>query len=164
MTRQLPLIVALLLAGRASAAPSGERIALTLTGGVSLGAYEAGLAWTTVRLLRSDDAPLPPGELVALTGASAGGINALLAAAFWCEDDGEHRDDSVDDNLFLLAWPRVGLGQLLPEDPSAYGPDDGVLAGAPLERVLELIRSSLDAPRAAVPSGPVIVTRSTYGM
>ncbi len=147
MTRQLPLIVALLLAGRASAAPSGERIALTLTGGVSLGAYEAGLAWTTVRLLRSDNAPLPPGELVALTGASAGGVNALLAAAFWCEDDGEHRDDSVDDNLFLLAWPRVGLGQLLPDDPSAYGPEDGVLAGAPLERVLELIRSSLDAPR-----------------
>ena len=64
------LLALMLLATGAAAAPRGQHIALTLSGGVSLGAYEAGLTWTTVRLLRSDNAVLPRGELVALTGAS----------------------------------------------------------------------------------------------
>ena len=71
-----------------------EKVALTISGGVSLGSYEAGLTWAIVQYLRvSDNAS----DLAAVTGASAGAANALMAAAMWCEDRGETRDERVFD-------------------------------------------------------------------
>ncbi|MBS2020859.1 MAG: hypothetical protein JST92_00490, partial [Deltaproteobacteria bacterium] len=87
---------------RASVMDSAGRdpIALTLSGGVSLGAYEAGLTWSLVQFLRipeTDDRPA--GNLVAVTGASAGGLNTVLAAALWCEAPDEPGDAEVEHNL-----------------------------------------------------------------
>ena len=72
--------------------PGEDQFALTISGGVSLGSYEAGLNWAVVRFLRlrerefNDPRALLPSRrpnLVAVTGASAGSINALLAAVLW---------------------------------------------------------------------------------
>ena len=57
---------------------------------------------------------------------------ALLAAVLWCEADDSTRNTSVDGNLLRDAWLGVSLDALLPDDPAAYGSDDGVLAGAAL--------------------------------
>jgi predicted acylesterase/phospholipase RssA len=117
-----------------------NRLALTISGGVSLGNYEAGLTWTIAQYLRRSSRDL---ELAAVTGSSAGSVNALLAAAQWCEDGSETRDDHPDSNLFHEVWTPVGVEELLPDAPSAYSPDDAVMSAAPLERALQRIRAQL---------------------
>jgi predicted acylesterase/phospholipase RssA len=139
------------VAGAAEKAPPPHDIALTISGGVSLGAYEAGLTWGTVRFLRLARAEPIQGptfrpNLIGVTGASAGSINALLAAALWCEAPESTADDSVDSNLLRDTWLPVGLDDLLPEDASAYRPDDGLLSRRALERALALLRAQVFIP------------------
>jgi predicted acylesterase/phospholipase RssA len=139
------------VAGAAEKAPPPHDIALTISGGVSLGAYEAGLTWGTVRFLRLSRArpilgPTFRPNLVGVTGASAGSINALLAAALWCEASDSTADDSVDSNLLRDTWLPVGLDDLLPEDASVYRPDDGLLSRRALERALEQLRAQVFTP------------------
>ena len=71
------LLALALLASPPSSAARG-RVAITISGGVSLGSYEAGLTWGFIRYLRASDAAP---DLAAVTGASAGAANALMAAA-----------------------------------------------------------------------------------
>ena len=136
------ILLALTLLAPASRAAS-EKLALTISGGVSLGNYEAGLTWTVVQYLRTSSRDL---ELAAVTGASAGSLNALLAAALWCEDAAEARDANPDSNLFHDAWTPVGIEDLLPEAASGYRADDALLTAAPLEAALERIRARLFEP------------------
>jgi predicted acylesterase/phospholipase RssA len=145
------LLLAALLAST-PAAPRG-RVALTLSGGVSLGSYEAGLTWAIMRYLRA----LPAGpELAAVAGASAGGINALLAAGLWCRERSDGRDEDADVNLFHDLWASVGLEDLLPDDPSAYAPNDGIFAAAPLESAFRRARAGVLAPGIRFRPGCVV--------
>src|SRR2546428_2014620 len=82
-------------------------------------------------------------ELAAVTGASAGAANALMAAAMWCEDWSETRDDDPDKNIFHDAWAAVGIEELLPDRPSAFTAADGLLSAAPLEEAIRRIRTLL---------------------
>jgi predicted acylesterase/phospholipase RssA len=148
-------VVAWLVASVAGAAepPPANDFALTISGGVSLGAYEAGLTWATVRFLRmvrAQEAGTPRFQphLAAVTGASAGSINALLAAALWCQAPDSRADDGVDDNLMRDTWLPVGLDSLLPEDARLYSPVDGLLSSGALERVLEDLRAKVFTPNA----------------
>ncbi|WP_052419634.1 patatin-like phospholipase family protein [Hyalangium minutum] len=139
------------VAGAAEKVPPPHDIALTISGGVSLGAYEAGLTWGTVRFLRLARAQPIQGptfrpNLVGVTGASAGSINALLAAALWCEAPDSSADDSVDSNLLRDTWLPVGLDELLPENASAYTPDDGLLSRRAMEGVLAQLRTQVFSP------------------
>jgi predicted acylesterase/phospholipase RssA len=143
---------------RPATAPAGREFdtyALTISGGVSLGTYEAGLNWALVRYFKVAAALAEQNQLArrprlaAVTGASAGGINALLAAALWCESDEAADDASVDRNLLRDAWLGVGLDDLLPDDPDRYGPGDGLFASRALEEVAEKIRQRVFAPEAA---------------
>src|SRR5229473_537472 len=127
-----PFLIALALVaapapGTRADDPGEDQFALTISGGVSLGSYEAGLNWAVVRFLRlrerefNDPRALLPSRrpnLVAVTGASAGSINALLAAVLWCEADDSTRNASVDSNLLRDAWLGVSLDGLLPDDPA----------------------------------------------
>jgi hypothetical protein len=135
--------------------PDVRPYALTISGGLSQGAYEAGINWALVRGLRAHTRragrKLGHGhtELVAATGASAGNINAVLTAVAWCQKD--EVPDAVDDNPFAHAWLNVGIDSLLPGwmscdefkrrfDPDltcqkgeqAYRPGDGAFAGRAL--------------------------------
>jgi predicted acylesterase/phospholipase RssA len=147
----------LLAIGLLAATPSAPRakLALTISGGVSLGNYEAGLTWAIVRSLRTA-ATLT--DLAAVTGASAGATNAFMAAAMWCEDDS--LDDDVDKNMFHDLWAPVGLEELLPDASSAFTPADALLSSAPLERSFQRLRASVFErrgvhfrPGCAVPVG-----------
>ena len=167
------MLLHLLVTVLAGAAPAAEEnrledgYALTLSGGVSLGSYEAGLNWALVRTLRTKMNEMllrRQPRLVAVTGASAGSINALLVAAMYCETEESAGRSSIDDNLLRSAWLHVGLDALLPEDPRAYRPDDAVLASAALEPVVADVRSALFEggltfrPRCRLPLG-LTVTR-----
>src|SRR5215469_17412479 len=106
-----------------------EPFALTISGGVSLGAYEAGLNWALVSFIKRANAftsepGLPRPRLVALAGASAGSINALLAAGLWCQRLTGAENSTVDYNLLRDTWISVGLDQLLPDDSSLYFKED----------------------------------------
>ncbi|ACG74422.1 conserved hypothetical protein [Anaeromyxobacter sp. K] len=130
-----------------------DLVAFTVSGGVSLGAYEAGLSWATVRYLTAvreggtEVAALFRPRLAAVTGTSAGAVNALLAAATWCARP--ERAGDVDDNLFLSAWIDLDFDELLPRSALGYRPGDGLLSAAALERTGALIRSALFGPGAA---------------
>lgn len=126
-----------------------DPIVLTISGGVSLGAYEAGFDWTLVRFMKMAELlggvqkfPLRP-ELVAVAGTSAGSINALLSAAVWCETLDDTQDSSVDNNLLRDTWLPIGLDQLLPDDPSRYFPDDALLSRRALISVMDDLRHKI---------------------
>jgi predicted acylesterase/phospholipase RssA len=164
------LLALLALPGALPAAPapgpSRVPLALTISGGVSLGAYEAGLVWSFVQALRASRREGLGVDLASVTGASAGSINALLAAALWCEADDEPRDRAVERNLFHETWLPVGFDELLPDDPRAYEKGDGLLSGLPLERQLAALQAFLFGsgarrlrPGCAVPLG-FTVTRT----
>ena len=121
---------------------------LTISGGVSLGTYESGLAWTLVRLGKGALTTEELGRqrvpsILAITGASAGSLNSLLAGALWCEASDDTTNLSVDQNLLREAWVSVGLDALLPSKPNTYVPDDGLLASAALMPVLNHVRERL---------------------
>jgi hypothetical protein len=100
-----------------------ERYSLTISGGVSLGAYEAGQSWALVEVLRRfRELPTETGEgregvLAGVTGASAGSINSLIAVVAWCERDAG-RVSTVEDNLFWRTWIPLGIERLFPGEAS----------------------------------------------
>ena len=100
-----PSVLAALLL---SAVPGGARdvpVAITISGGVSLGAYEAGYLYYTLAAQRAN-----PGSFrtVIATGASAGSVNALLTLRASCAGT------SLDprQSLFHRVWVPMGLTQL----------------------------------------------------
>jgi hypothetical protein len=146
--------VALLLLASPSVPELGQfddPVTLTVSGGVSLGSYESGLAWTLVRLSKGTLTHEEVGHqrvptILAITGASAGSLNSLLAGALWCEASDDTTNLSVDQNLLREAWVSVGLDALLPSKPNTYVPDDGLLASAALMPVLNHVRERLFSP------------------
>ena len=93
-------------------------VILTLSGGVSLGSYEAGVNWGLVEVFKQTRRDslrgawnLPRYHLSAATGASAGNINAFLAAIEWCRTT---KPTPPDSSLFWKIWVRTGFDQLFP--------------------------------------------------
>ncbi|MDH5637421.1 MAG: patatin-like phospholipase family protein [Nitrospinota bacterium] len=102
-------------------AHAGERdYALTISGGISLGAYQAGFNWGFVSILKRLHAARPAKDsynLRAVSGASAGNINAFLTAITWMEKDGaplRGSGQNIINNWFYNTWIPVGLDTLFP--------------------------------------------------
>jgi len=147
-------------------------VTLILSGGVSLGSYEAGLSWAITRLTQ-----VAPGQeadprsgrlrLVAVTGASAGSVNAVLSALVWCADPAFNTDTSVDDNPLRNTWVSIGLDRLLPDAATQYQEGDGLLSSRPLVEAFDRFRDDLLSgtgrarftPGCRLPIG-ITVTRS----
>jgi predicted acylesterase/phospholipase RssA len=127
--------------------PTGEErepLSITFQGAASLGTYEAGFGWTVIRLARADRLQQQTVRrrrltLGALSGSSAGSINAVLAAALWCEADDETGYLTVDRNLLRDSWLPVGLDELLPSDPTRYAPGDGLFASSAFAPVVDTV-------------------------
>ncbi|BDG07287.1 patatin-like phospholipase family protein [Anaeromyxobacter paludicola] len=97
--------------GAAQAADDTLSVSLTVSGGVSLGTYEAGLlSYAMEAVQRSPGASLP-----LLTGASAGSLNALLAVIAAC---GPERPAEPTGSLFWRTWIPVGFDQLFVDPPA----------------------------------------------
>jgi len=97
-------------------------MSMIISGGVSLGAYEAGYNWAMIKMLSKirDSGKLIEPNLRSVAGASAGSINALLSAMYWCQKDSVPLHNSVDDNLFYETWVNLGIEDLVikGEDPT----------------------------------------------
>ncbi len=95
---------------------------MVISGGVSLGAYEAGYNWAMIKMLSKvrDDSTLADPELRSVAGASAGSINALMTAMYWCQKESVPLKNSVEDNLFYETWVNLGIEDLAiqGEDPN----------------------------------------------
>ena len=170
----LALCACLFLHQHAVADTPPHRIAFAISGGASKGAYEAGLNWAFVKLIRQEtehrDTTLlgtfRPFELSAMAGASAGGINTLLSGLSWCvrpEAEGGFAN-RIDDNIFRYVWLLPDINDLLPARPDSpvYRDDDAVLSRSGLYRAAEFLREKWRSPsfrrNCRVPLG-VTVTR-----
>lgn len=96
-----------------------RHVLFSISGGISLGSYQAGMNWALLELYRAASADLafasrfrlPNVLLGSLAGASAGNINTLLWAIEGCTRPARHPPDS---SLFWKTWTSVGLAELLP--------------------------------------------------
>jgi predicted acylesterase/phospholipase RssA len=137
---------------------------MSISGGVSLGSYEAGINWALIHYLRigrdeyqSNKAPLYP-DLRSITGASAGSINTLITAISWCIDDAKISEDNskfqstINNNLFRDIWVNVGIEDLLPNsNPSnknkvKYKLDDGLFTRHAFDDVVSKLSAILKQP------------------
>jgi predicted acylesterase/phospholipase RssA len=87
---------------------------MTISGGVSLGAYQSGYNWAVIKMLSQMKrlSPVLNPTLRSISGASAGSINALLASIYWCQKPTINLKNSVDDNLFFDTWVNLGIEDL----------------------------------------------------
>lgn len=95
--------------------------ALVLSGGVSLGAYEAGvnyaiLAATDIEVDKNSVLP----RINVTTGASAGAINAIATAIQTCLSKDSQEPYSLFNNIFRDIWINVGFDNLLPPEFYKY--------------------------------------------
>ena len=125
------LLAAILLAAPSPAVPTP--VALTVSGGVSLGAYEAGYLYYSLAAMGAN--PDLSRVLVA-TGASAGSVNALLSLRASC--GGASPDPR--ESLFFRVWVPMGLKQLYRPDSTnplaAFSQDSLVQVGRLVEEEL----------------------------
>lgn len=153
----LILIVPLLSVSEA-ADKDTSRISLAISGGASLGAYEAGLIWGLIEALRQVDntgdgllgGALRPIEITSIAGTSAGGINTVLAVLAWSvnpENEGGFAN-RVDDNIFRDVWLTPDLNRLMPTeaDSPLYLPDDALLSRRDLVGVARDLREKWRMP------------------
>ena len=90
-------------------------LSMVISGGVSLGAYEAGYNWAMIKMLSNirEQSQLVTPKLRSVTGASAGSINALLTAMYWCQKPKITDTNSIENNLFYNTWVDLGLSDLI---------------------------------------------------
>ncbi len=101
------------------APPDSVPVIVSVSGGISLGAYEAGVNWAIVEFLRASQTPEfrhPLGldhsmYLGAATGASAGNVNGLISALEACADT----PTAPEHSLFWRMWVHTGIEQLMNE-------------------------------------------------
>lgn len=159
-------------------AQAEERYVLTISGGISLGAYDAGRNWVIMRHLHA--LRENPNEVLgAISGASAGAINAFISAMDWCTAEGV--SNSVSSNPYRSLWTGITFDKLLPAAPRGLGVDhkkyidsdglnphrDGLLARANADaEIMQLLRRWYSGsgmtfkPGCRVPLG-IAVTRAT---
>jgi len=94
-------------------------LSMVISGGVSLGAYEAGYNWAMIKMLSNirDHSKIANPKLRSVTGASAGSINALLTGIYWCQKAEIKDTNDIDNNLFYNTWVDLGLNDLIITDP-----------------------------------------------
>ncbi|NNB96488.1 patatin-like phospholipase family protein, partial [Corallococcus exiguus] len=98
----------------ASQAASPKAVSLTVSGGVSLGTYEAGFLYYSGTSSQGERAV----DLRLVTGASAGSLNALLAIMATCGVDASTPGQS----LFWDIWVPIGFNDLfIPTSTTALG-------------------------------------------
>lgn len=174
--RYIKTVLLFFILGTAGVIPSEELVqekdlsgaidfSMVISGGVSLGAYESGYNWAMLKALakiKSNQGTLDP-TLRSVAGASAGSINALLSAVYWCQKDTIPYQNNVDDNLFYETWVNLGI-----EDLMIQGKDPGnrstLFTRKALRHKAELIMKHMDRPifteGCRVPMG-FSVTKST---
>jgi len=130
---------------------------LTISGGISLGVYEAGVNWAIIELLRDEhfQSNMASYNLGAVTGASAGAINALISAIRFCEAHDTRTHLDVTNNSFYQIWD-LQLVDLFPKKEAyneisvGLSPDrdealpDGLFTRSPFEKPLLTLKDKVE--------------------
>ncbi|MEO0615778.1 MAG: patatin-like phospholipase family protein [Pseudomonadota bacterium] len=136
-------------------APGRERpFSMVIRGGVSLGAYEAGVNWALLRLLkdlRDDPETTIEPTLYAAAGASAGAVNGFLAGLIWCTERpaAGTGPDTLNDNLFRNTWRHIDINELLKHAPldEQLDEDKAGFSRAAMRQVETDVRNDIDRRR-----------------
>lgn len=155
-------------------------IAMSSAGGISKGAYQAGVDWTISEYLRRQrsrafrdslqtlvqDVPGAPTtvreyRLGSTSGASAGNINAVFAAMGWCTEsyapEGRAASAVIDaeDSLFWRTWINTGLAALLPRERNeeAAALSRAFIRKRHEDTIREFMRRAEARPGCALPVG-----------
>ena len=109
-------LVAIALVAPAASRAEGPALSLTVSGGVSLGAYQAGFLYYVLAAAQRNPGRTPPLKIA--TGASAGSVNSLLSLRYAC---GDLPEDPLA-SLFARTWLPVGYRELFrPKEVHALG-------------------------------------------
>lgn len=99
-------LLSFFIGARAQAQQKAEPLSITVSGGVSLGSYQAGFLYYLSEAMREDPSL---GKIVLVSGASAGATNALLTAMASCSFSNAK---NPDESIFWKVWTPVGLSEL----------------------------------------------------
>jgi predicted acylesterase/phospholipase RssA len=120
-----------------------KRLAITISGAVSLGSYEAGVLFEVLEALRRNnehpEAKADPSKRVVidvLCGASAGGMTAAIAAQALLDTRGRGLGDPLR-NAFYQPWVLDADLELFLRDTPADDPKLALLASSQVQRIAE---------------------------
>ncbi|WP_455217441.1 hypothetical protein, partial [Kaarinaea lacus] len=130
---------------------------MAISGGASKGAYEAGLNWGLLKILREEtlhelnlNEQRRHFEAASFSGASAGGINTLLSGISWCSlpESAGGPVNRIDDNIFRDVWLLPDVNHLLPAraDSEYYRDDDALLSRHDLLNASRILRDRWNQP------------------
>ncbi|MBW2634580.1 MAG: patatin-like phospholipase family protein, partial [Deltaproteobacteria bacterium] len=154
----LIIAVSIFITTNATADNDPNRIAFAISGGASKGAYEAGLMWGLIEVVRQVEKTKEWSlggeprrvEIASLTGTSAGGINTLLGAMVWSVNPEEKGGfaNQIDDNIFRDVWLIPDVNRLLPPeaDSPRYLSGDALLSRKDLVAVARQLREKWNRP------------------
>lgn len=120
---------------------SGEEkvpYALTISGGISLGVYEAGLNWVLIENMKDHQNRYP---LETITGASAGAINTIISAIRFAEHEDFDDWGKIDHNLFRSSWINIDIKDLMPNRQTQYDQLELDLGGSGKETLKDALFS-----------------------
>lgn len=136
---------------------------MVISGGVSLGAYEAGYNWALIKMLTAakTSSPVVDPDIRSVAGASAGSINALLSAMYWCQKETVPLKNHVDDNLFYETWVNLGIEDLIatghdPENKSSLFTQKGLEKKG--DKIIEHLKQPIYKKNCEIPLG-IAVTK-----
>jgi hypothetical protein len=123
---------------------------VVVSGGISLGAYQAGFISTLVRfwsVARREGGPRHLGDPMprVWTGASAGAVNALLGGLSSCDSAFAQRRWNPEQSLFWRVWiDRLDLDALLPREDDDRG--DHLFSDPYMGQTLQVIAEEAAQP------------------
>jgi Patatin-like phospholipase len=127
------------------AQPDSRPLALVVTGGTSKGAYQAGALWAFLQYERQirETKLTEAVEIPVISGASAGNVNALIAATEWARPIARNRDETQ--SLLWQAWTNVGLPNLLRRSSNERKPFLSILNPEAFDSVADSIKALVDS-------------------
>jgi predicted acylesterase/phospholipase RssA len=152
MKRALLLILISTVARSAEAPGAVEPMGIAISGGVSLGSWEAGFMYLYLEAQKTQ----ARSKLRVVTGASAGSANAFISAVSSCLPSNPH---PLEDPGWKV-WGPIGFAQLF--NPHRAN-DEALFVGVPFEESIERVRLvwNLGLPEACDVVVGVAVTRVT---
>jgi len=139
-----------------------EKFSLVISGGISLGAYEAGYNWALLKYMTylkhySPDTDI---EMKSIAGASAGAINTVMSVLASCRSKEElDTNNTIDDNLFYHMWTQVDFEDLLIDKKGVQDPDNKSSLfsrkkiASQAQKIVEELHRPLYDPSCRIPFG-----------
>ncbi len=121
------LLLILLLTLTLHAQEKKKDFSLIISGGISLGAYEAGYNWALLKYMGhvkhyKKDTQI---DMKSIAGASAGAINTLMSAMAWCRSrESFDINNTIEQNLFHDMWTDVDFEDLFINKDATLDPDN----------------------------------------